>query len=134
MSNRVTIDVLLIAQPAAKSSCIKHQLAHSTKCFVFFFLLRLSERIWVRSGSEHRTLSLNWRTDTKATSSTVQHVGILRVSARFVLLLTITGYSQRDLVNQLSDAVISHSSIDTAIQSDPEPCKVMDSYQTVEKP
>lgn len=36
MSDCVTIDVLLIAQPAAKSSCIKHQLAHSTKCFFFF--------------------------------------------------------------------------------------------------
>lgn len=87
-----------------QGSCIKHQLAHSTKdlfafLFLFFLLSRLSERIWVRSVSEHRTWSLNSRKDTKATASTVQQVGILCKSVWFVLLLTITSYSQGNLVN-----------------------------------
>lgn len=69
----------------------------------------------MRSVSKHRTLSLNSRKDTKATSSTVQHVAILCVSVQFVLLLTITSYSQGDLENKLSDTLISHSSIDIMI-------------------
>lgn len=35
MSNCINIYLLLIAQPAAKGSCIKHQLAHSTTGFFF---------------------------------------------------------------------------------------------------
>lgn len=35
VSNCINIYLLLIAQPAAKGSCIKHQLAHSTTGFFF---------------------------------------------------------------------------------------------------
>jgi len=69
----------------------------------------------MRSVSEHRTLSLNSRKDTKATSSTVQLVAILCISVQFVLLLTVTSSSRGDLVNWLSDAVICHGSTDIMI-------------------
>lgn len=61
--------------------CIKHQLARSTKRFgVLFLLSGLSERIWMRSVSEHRTLNLNWWKDTKATSLLYSLLHIVHIS------------------------------------------------------
>lgn len=102
MSNCINIYVLLIAQPAVCRAHVLNTSLHIPQRVWgggFFPLSRLSERIRMRSVSEHRTLSLNSKKDTKAPSSTVQHVAILCVSVQFVLLLTITSYSRGDPVN-----------------------------------